>query len=172
MLFRSGYFIKNYTSIFYIQSEKTNNIIFFVSVMILLLLIFIGKPFYVGRNEFHASFIQTFIFSNAAIISLLFVCKKINKISFLDYMGKYSIVTFGVHVPVLRIFKSILKDNIQIVWLSEVLLFVISITCCAIITKYLIKYMPAFIAQKNLINIDFSNKTIKSTEISDRKSVV
>lgn len=159
-----GYFIKNYTSLFKIENKNTNNILAVVSVIILGIISLIAKPFYIGTNEYHNYFFPTFILSTASIISVLLICKKINKISFINYIGNYSIITLGIHMLVIRVFTSLIRDYISIIWIADVLSFIINIICCIIITKFLVKYMPAFVAQKNLITIDFTNKTIKQTE--------
>ena len=90
-------------------------------------------------------------FSILGVIAIINICKFIQKIPLISYIGRYSIVTFAVHQPIaiklhdpfLRIFNNI--------YVAEISLFILCIIYSLILTKLFIKYFPKLTAQEDLI---------------------
>ena len=94
---------------------------------------------------------STYIISVASVLAVLFLCKSIKKLPFFSYIGRYSIILLCVHHMIYRPAKVALQatnidflDNNYTVAAITLLLSTLCIPVC-------IKYIPWFVAQKDLI---------------------
>lgn len=95
--------------------------------------------------------ISTYFIAISSVLSILFICKSIKRLPFFSYIGKYSIILLCVHHMIYRPVKVLLHatgveiiDNGYMIAAVTLLLSTLCIPLC-------IKYIPWFVAQKDLI---------------------
>ena len=92
-----------------------------------------------------------YIAAICSVLVILLLCKKIKKIAFISYIGRYSIVVLCLHHLVYRPLKVLFK-LFDISFLNNsYTLFIITLIICYFLIPLCIKYIPYFTAQKNLI---------------------
>jgi hypothetical protein len=105
-------------------------------------------------NEVTGSYIVALISSGLGVVSLLLVCKKIKWLPLFSYMGRYSIVVLCVHMAYIYILNHLGIQNLRLGLYIELLI----VTILSWLTiPIAIKYIPYFVAQKDVIRISQYN---------------
>ena len=88
------------------------------------------------------------------VISLLLICKTINKLPVLSYLGRYSIIVLCTHIYlrdpfflVLGILGGVQREIVQAITLIAIVLLMYKVI------PFCLKYLPYVTAQKNVIRI-------------------
>lgn len=150
--FTMGYFLKK-TSILYPNKYDKYNILFFLLFWVFSYIINMSMH---QRMSLHYNIIEgwsTYLLSFTSVMSILYLCKALQHIPFITYIGRYSIILLCVHHmiyrPLIVIFKhfpNFLFENFIIALLTLLL----SAACIPICKKWI----PWFVAQKDLIKIE------------------
>lgn len=98
-------------------------------------------------NRFVGDLLVVYIFSISLVIGLLLLCKHIKWLPIVSYIGRYSIVMLGLHGLVITIMFS---NDIK---LEPIMVFCITVTLCWLAIPFMIRYLPKFTAQKDLIRL-------------------
>ncbi len=97
-------------------------------------------------NVISGSYVVALISSCVAVVSLLLICKRIKWLPFFSYIGRYSIVMLCVHILYMFLLRHL--------GLHDHKLILVGITMLSWLTIPLaIKYIPYFVAQKDLIRV-------------------
>lgn len=148
--FAFGYYLKRSNILYPNNWDKYNLILAFAFWCISFVLI--------NTTDFRLSFhyngingISTYFIAIASVLSILFLCKSIKRLPYFSYIGRYSIILLCVHHMIYRPVKVLLEaskieiiDNEYIVAIITLLLSTLCIPICK-------KYIPWFVAQKDLI---------------------
>lgn len=100
-------------------------------------------------NIYYGNAILAFLLSATSVGAVLFLCKAVGKLPIISYIGRYSIIFLGFHHLVFRhlffIFdETVIRDKWIVAGLT-ILICLITIPVCK-------KYIPWFVAQKDLIH--------------------
>ena len=85
-------------------------------------------------------------------------CKKFKKLPVISYMGRYSVITLGIHAPLLHFEYPVVSRFIHNEWGQAIALLLLTLTVCIIATPIFLKLIPQAVAQKDFI------KTKQSTQ--------
>lgn len=152
--FYFGYFLKN--SNFLSNSLKMP---FLTGIMILIATIsaiayFEVESIMFTENIHQANPLVSLFLSCLMVIGVLLICKAINWLPIVSYLGRYSIVILCTHaLVIMSVSKICARFNIGIdnQLLYNTLLFCIVMSVCWIFIPLLRKYCPYVIAQKDVI---------------------
>ena len=84
-------------------------------------------------------------------LGVLLFAKQFKYIPVISYIGRYSIIMLGLHGPMIGFFKSLFSKYISNLYLSDSLVFLAIILSVIIVTKLFVKYLPWFVAQKDIV---------------------
>lgn len=143
--FALGYYLKG-SAIF--KGEKKAA---YAVIGILLAVLSLYLPHRISLHYNIIEGIYSYLASLTIAVATLFICLCIKKIPFVNYFGKFSLIPLCVHHFIYRPVKVLLHatgieiiDNGYMVAIVTLLLSTLCIPLC-------IKYIPSFVAQKDLI---------------------
>jgi len=140
--------IRKRTSI--LQSKQSASVNISVAILLFGVLYFTVLAYHTMNNFIAERFIYYF---NGIIgtIAIILISKTINYIPIVSYFGRYSIVVLGLHQPIMgnimKIFRLLFENEVLI---KTCTLF-ITLAICLLCIKILVRFLPWFVAQKNLI---------------------
>ena len=125
-----------------------------VLIIITGLLVIISTAFFPIKVDIHHNSIDiyAYLMSSYGVITLLLVCKYIKYIPIISYIGRYSIIVLCVHHLIQRPTKVVVGYFVNIDGISNIISFIIVITLSTLLISPCIKYIPYFVAQKDLLN--------------------
>ena len=91
-------------------------------------------------------------------LSILFLSKWIKHFPGISYLGRHSLITFGIHWPILITAGTLLYPLISESFLSYLMILAIVLLCEIFLIPISIKYFPRFTAQKELIPSNLLNR--------------
>lgn len=173
--FMFGYVLRKTPILYPNNYDRYNSPIVIVLCIIAYILFIWGDKPYVGFGSMYCqgNTLAFFVGAFAIVTAMLLFCKVIGSLPFVNYIGKYSIMTLGIHLNILVLFGLMLKvwpiaghDNL-VVFMG----FLITVLGCTASIPVFRKFFPYFTAQKDLINLnDFSLGKLKKVEDSISKS--
>lgn len=113
------------------------------------------KPYIVfGTMTINGNPILFFIGAAAIVIAAFIICKRIGPISYIRYIGRYSLIILGTHALILGLIETGLNKigidtNQTMLW--NVIFFTLTISICISLIKPLTTWFPKFTAQQDLI---------------------
>lgn len=137
--FYLGYYVKNSSEIktFHIP-ELTDTGRILLSFLIYIIL---GS---IHSNNYLLLVLQRYVGGACGVLSLLLICKKINHILYISYVGRYSIILLVTHEPLIRV--------LGISQLPIYIIIPLLFASYLIIIPFMIKYMPHVTAQKAVLS--------------------
>jgi len=147
--FTMGYFLKK-TSILYPNRYDKYNWLLFAGFWAISFLIEKTAHF---RLSLHYNAIEgwaTYLLSFTSVLSVLFICKAIKHVPFITYMGRYSIIMLCVHHMIYRPLMVVMRP-LHLGELSDFAVAVTTVLISALCIPIFRKYLPWFVAQKDLI---------------------
>lgn len=148
-LFAFGYYLKRSNMIYSNKWDRYSILSAFVFWLISLTM----ELNFAQRVSFHYNIIHinSYFTGVVSTLSILFLCKCINKAHFLSYIGRYSIVLLCVHHMIYRPVKVLLQTTEISAMNNEYSAAAVTLLLSALCIPLCIKYIPHFIAQKDLI---------------------
>lgn len=148
--FTMGYFLKK-TNILYPNRYDKYNLLFFVIAMGISILL--EKSLH-QRLSLHYNAIEgwsTYLLSFTSVMSVLFLCKAIKTLPYITYVGRYSIIMLCVHHFIYRPLVVIIRPyNLGY---SDFMIALLTVLLSALCIPLFKKYLPWFVAQKDLIKV-------------------
>lgn len=110
----------------------------------------------ISCNEITGCVPLFFIASTALVVATLLLCKAIGTIPFITYIGRYSLIILGIHMPIIEtVLYCLLLCGVDCSsFPMNVCAFVVSISIASLLIKPLIRWFPKFTAQEDLIVIN------------------
>lgn len=150
-----GYYLRN-TDI--LIPNKYDRYIWFIIISLFILAatcyIIGDKPYIsIGAIKVSGSPIMYIAGAISIVLATMLLCKKIVRMPFITFIGRYSLIILGLHVTI-QYFSSVGLKIIGINSESElhnIISFVVIIATCSILIKPITKYFPKFTAQKDFI---------------------
>ena len=150
--FTMGYFLKK-TELLYPNRYDKYNLLFFIILWGISWLI---EESMHQRLSLHYNAIEgwsTYLLAFTSVMSILLLCKAINHLPFITYIGRYSIIILCVHHliyrPLIVLSRSFLPDNNIGKFIIALTTLLLSAACIPFFKRYL----PWFCAQKDLIKV-------------------
>lgn len=109
-------------------------------------------------NNYAGNIFQFWPSAFAGIFMIMLFCKKFKKLPVISYMGRYSVITLGIHAPLLHFEYPVVSRFIHNEWGQAIALLLLTLTVCIIATPIFLKLIPQAVAQKDFI------KTKQSTQ--------
>ncbi len=149
--FAMGFLINKYNII---ESKKYCNYydVFFIGIWVANIII---EHKMHQRLSLHYNIVEgwsTYLLSFSSILCLLYICKKIQYLPILNYIGRFSLIILCVHHMIYRPLALFLNHFpiLQMGGVTEALLTVLlSMACVPLLSKF----FPRFVAQKDCITI-------------------
>lgn len=148
--YAAGFWIRRYNFFLYPNHRFDNFIPLFVLVSLVIMYFTATTPG-MRTNNYPGNIFQTYIAAFAGIFMILLICKKIKRINFISYIGRYSIITFCIHAPILHFLCPLIARYIHNAWMQAIVILLITLSICILLTPVLIKVIPQVVAQKDLL---------------------
>lgn len=137
--------------------SKINRLPWWCWALFLLLVIFacVNIPFDIifAEYRFEGNWFLIHICSLCIVVCVLFLCKHIGHLPFVSYMGRYSIVILVTHWMTITVCLSLWNDIIGNVEMPKWLLSLCTLVLSSILIYPSVKYLPYFVAQKDLTQL-------------------
>lgn len=147
-----GEMLRKRTSLL-VKNKYDNYNLFFSAICFTLLyiILFIIE----GDSYYIFGYINGFI----GAVGILLFAKYFKHIPVVSYIGRYSIIMLGVHGPMIGLFKGIFSSITPNLYISDGLSFIAIIFSAIIAIALFTRYLPWFVAQKDLIYFNNSVTT-------------
>lgn len=148
--FTLGYIIKNHSNLLE-RGEKDKYDILYVIVFIAIVVVTAGYTCY-RKNHFGIPFWQLYICGVAGFFAVFFLAKsKIGNNSFLQYIGKYSLIILCIHQMIMTVMKGVLENFLHMKGtIAAIGNFVMTFAISCLLIPVLCKLLPHVTGQKNL----------------------
>lgn len=164
--FYLGYLLKQ-TKILYgkkmiIKDLAWSGVIYFIAVVCIIL--FPDSKFSVFDNKFYGNILMAYIISCLLVLCVMFICKFFNRIPYISYIGRYSVVILLIHVPIMEMVYYVQKTFIgnEANWLR----FILTMLIASAFIPMMIKCFPYITAQKDLLKYDSLLAKIKTLKLN------
>ncbi len=151
----AGFWIRRYN--FFLYPHRFDKVIPLFVVVAIVFLFFVGFDPGMRTNTYNGNIIQFYSAAFTGIVMIMLLCKRIKKVRLVSYIGRYSVITLGIHGPILFFIPSILKRFIHNEWALGFAILFVTLTACLICTPIFLRLIPQFVAQKDLIETPPSN---------------
>ena len=116
-----------------------------IIALIMLLMMFTVENFELRTAMFPENILFFYISSFSGIFLIMMIARIFNKVFFLSYIGRYSLIVLGVHQVLLKAVIIIVPD------IHPYISAIINLACAPIYIYILKKFFPYFTAQKPLL---------------------
>ncbi len=148
----AGFWIRRY-NFFLFPHHRFDKLIPLFVIAAAVVLYFMARPVGMRTNNYGGNLFQFYIAAFAGIFTIMLLCKKMNRVSVISYLGRYSIITLGVHGPLLHLFRPLLTPYIHNQWLFATLLLLLTLLVCLLVTPLIIRFIPQLAAQKGVLKL-------------------
>jgi fucose 4-O-acetylase-like acetyltransferase len=148
--FAMGYLIKNQTNLLKTGKYDKFDLLFF-AVFLAIAIASSGYTCY-RKNHYDIPFSQLYICAVAGFFSVFFLAKsKIGNFSFLQYLGKYSLIILCIHQIIMTAIRDGLVYGLHVDgWGAAFVNFAITMAACCLLIPVMCKWLPHVTGQKNL----------------------
>ena len=104
------------------------------------------------ENNFYGHFPMMFLCPVLGVMGVLLICKAFGRFPFASYIGRYSIVILCIHYPLIVM----VRMAHRVVYGHQIpgfVLFLATVFLSAALIRIVIRYLPWFVAQKDLIKV-------------------
>lgn len=147
----TGYFLRVHTG--FLIPNKYDKYIPLMLVGFALIVYFCADNISFMQSIYHQSYVSFYAAAMCGTFFVLLLSKLIKKIYLISFIGRYSVIVLGTHNLILLILRN-LFSFIANDWLQSALLFVLTVIISVPVIKFLLKYFPKFVSQKDLIKVD------------------
>lgn len=149
--YAAGFWIRRYN--FFLFPHRFDKWIPLFMAMALTIMYFTATTPGMRTNSYTGNIAQFYIAALAGIFMIMLFCKRIKHISVISYLGRYSVITLGIHGPILHFGGQFVSRYIHNEWVLSFTLLFVTLAICIVLTPFFLKVMPQVVAQKDLIKI-------------------
>lgn len=146
----AGFWIRRY-NFFLFPSHRFDKWIPLVIAIAFAVMYLTATPIGMRTNNYSGSILQVYLAAFAGIVVIMLLCKKTKSISLISYLGRYSIVTLGIHGPLLFFLRPLVGAYVPGAWPQTIVLLLLTLSVCLLLTPVITRLMPYFVAQKDLL---------------------
>ena len=151
-----GFWIRRY-NFFLLPNHRFDRLIPIFIVTAILVMYFTATTPGMRTNFYPGNIFQFYIAAFAGIFMIMLLCKKFKKIPVISYLGRYSVITLGIHGPILHFINPLISRYIHNEWLLAIFLLVLTLIICIAATPFFLKVIPEVVAQKDLLKVSGRN---------------
>ena len=141
------------------KQQYSTYLLIFMGWTTLLYCIYKGTPYLDFKSNFYSGNpVEIYIVSIFLVIGLLLICKAIVWLPVISYLGRYSIIILGLHIPVMD-YAYIVVYFLTGHLFSKIEMIIFTISVCWLAIPICRKFFPKFTAQEDLLPLFSSNKT-------------
>lgn len=148
--YAAGFWIRRY-NFFLFPHHRFDKWIPLLVLLAVGVLYFTAEPLGMRTNSYGGNLAQLYVGAFAGIFAVMLLCKSLKRYPVVSYLGRYSIVTLGIHAPLLhflRPFAALLPGG---EWVQSAALLLLTLALCLLLTPLIVRYMPFLVAQKDLL---------------------
>lgn len=147
----AGFWIRRYN--FFLFPHRFDNVIpLFITASLVFLYFVAVEPGMRTNSYSNSNIVQFYSAAFAGIFMIMLLCKKFKKIKLISYLGHYSIITLGIHGPILFFAPRMVGKFIHNEWGVALATLFVTLLICLIATPICLKLIPQFVAQKDLLD--------------------
>lgn len=151
----AGFWIRRYNFFLFPQHRFDKMIPIFV-ILALVVMYFTGTTPGMRTNSYNGNIFQLYIAALAGIFMIMILSKRFKKLPIISYLGRYSVITLGIHGPILHFAGQLLGRYIHNAWLLAFTLLFLTLAICIALTPFFLKVIPQMVAHKDLLKTDFN----------------
>lgn len=102
-------------------------------------------------NSYSGNIFQVYIAAFCGIFMIMLFCKKFKSLPVVSYLGRYSVITLGIHAPILHFGTPLIARFIHNEWILSITLLLVTLSICLVLTPFFLKVIPELVAQKDLL---------------------
>lgn len=144
-----GYFTKSKTNILYHSAVDKHLIVLSIVCGIFCLLCARHVQYY-NNYFYNTSYFTAHICGIIGTMMVIFISKRIGKLSVISYFGRYSIIILCTHILIVKTLVYFLEDNFVPI-VNAIIIFPTLLLSELIIIPFSIKYLPYVTAQKDVL---------------------
>lgn len=148
----AGFWIRRYNFFLYPHHRFDKLIPLFI-LLAGVVICFAASPLGMRTNNYEGNIVQLYLAAFAGIFAIILVGKWMKRHAMISYLGRYSIVTLGIHGPLLFFLRPMLAGLPGGEWVRSIVLLLLTLVICLLLTPLIVKYMPYVMAQKDLLKI-------------------
>ncbi|MDL2213233.1 acyltransferase [Bacteroides sp. OttesenSCG-928-N06] len=146
-----GFWIRRYN--FFLYPHRFDKLIpIFIAVAVILMFFIATKPG-MRTNSYEGNILQFYAAGFAGIFVIMLIGKRFKKAPVISYLGRYSVITLGVHALILNVGGKMLGKFIHNEWAFSIILLLVTLVASLIATPIFLKIIPQFVAQKDFFSI-------------------
>lgn len=147
----AGFWIRRY-NFFLFPHHRFDKLIPLFILLALGAMYFTATPLGMRTNNYPGNIFQVYVAAFAGIFAIMLLCKQLRKAPVITYLGRYSIITLGIHGPLLFFLRPLVSRLFADGWMQSVVLLLLTLAVCLLLTPVIVRLMPQFVAQKDLLN--------------------
>lgn len=155
-----GFWIRRYN--FFLKPHRFDKLIPVFILTAIIVMYFTASELGMRTNSYDGNLLQTYTAAFAGVLAIMLIGKRFKRAPIISYLGRYSVITLGVHAFVLHFCRKFFDKFIHIEWLLDITLLVTVLAISLLLTPLFIKIIPQFVAQKDLFDTQ-SNNNKKNT---------
>lgn len=148
--FCCGFLANRYTDILIPNKFDRYNLLFIIALGVYVYFFAVGVEFkeFIFGNGFFLYTCGVF-----GTLMIMLIAKILQKVSFISYIGRYSIIVLCTHMVVMQAIALIVKKIITNDYAQAGCVFIFTVACNLIIIPLCLKFLPYVTAQKDVIKI-------------------
>lgn len=160
--YMGGFWIRRYN--FFLYPHRFDKLIPVFIVTALTAMFFIATRPGMRTNNYEGNILQFYAAAFAGIFVIMLIGKRFKKAPVISYLGRYSVITLGVHAVILHFCRQLLGKFVHNEWILAIALLIVTLTISLILTPILLKVIPQFVAQKDFFP---TQKLLKQKQITN-----
>ncbi len=146
--FYMGYLLKN-SGILYPNNRRNSEFAIGVCLILAAMLVsYFNKSYYEFYiNAVKGNILTVYVVSAAMVTGTLLLCKRIGRLPYVSYIGRYSVIVLGFHMCLIPVFT-----RVQHLFgmSSDILNFLLLLLVMPLVIKFSLRCLPRFTAQRDL----------------------
>ena len=147
----AGFWIRRYN--FFLFPHRFDKLLPLFIAAALLIMYFTATTPGMRTNSYPGNIFQFYVAAFAGILMIMLFCKKVKRIPVVTYLGRYSVITLGIHAPILHFGGQLVARYIHNEWALAFTLLFLTLGICIAATPVFLKVIPQLVAQKDLIKL-------------------
>lgn len=161
-----GFWIRRYN--FFLFPHRFDKLIPVIIIVALAAMYFIASRPGMRTNTYDGNIFQFYASAFAGILVIMLIGKQFKRIPVISYLGRYSVITLGIHALLLHFCHQIFDRFIHNEWILAITLLVVVLAISLVATPIFLKIIPQFVAQKDFFPVDNLSMNEKKKEKGEK----
>jgi len=162
----AGFWIRRYN--FFLMPHRFDKLIPGFVIAAIAAMYFIASNIGMRTNSYDGNIFQVYASAFAGIFAIMLIGKQFKKAPVISYLGRYSVITLGVHAFILHFAHKVFDSRIHNEWILAFTMLFVTLGISLALTPIIVKIMPQFVAQKDFFSTQkLSKGKNKEKEMND-----